>query len=219
MFRWFKPAPGLPLPVGGLVALLNGMRLRVTQFGESILKEKGAPVTTFGPELKQLAEDMVETMHAEEGIGLAAQQIGQALQFFVMDLAMPESDADFDWRYDGRKLPLDLIFPLAVVNPQIEIVPPGTPAEAEEGCLSFPGIRGAIERPEAIVLGFQDVEGNAHVLECNGLCARCVQHEYDHNQGVLFTERMGPATVKQLEPKLKKLKRQTRDFLKSGGAA
>ncbi|MGF1450225.1 MAG: peptide deformylase [Opitutales bacterium] len=190
--------------------------MRVTQFGEAVLKETGAAVTEFGPGLRRLAEDMIETMHAEEGIGLAAQQIGQALQFFVMDLSMPDSEADFDWRYDGRKVPLELIFPLAAANPQVEIVG-GETETAEEGCLSFPAIRGAVERPATVVLRFQDVHGASHVLECNGLCARCVQHEYDHNQGVLFTERMTPATVKQLEPKLKKLKRQTRDYLKSVG--
>jgi peptide deformylase len=190
------------------------MRLRVTQFGESILKEKGRPVQAFDASLRQLAEDMIETMHGEEGIGLAAQQVDFALQLFVMDLNLPEREADFNWHYDGRRLPLDLIFPLAVANPRIEVTDP-TETAADEGCLSFPGIRGELTRPAAVRLHFQDLHGNAHTLECDGLCARCIQHEYDHNQGILFIDRMRPSARKPLEPALKRLKRGTRDWLKS----
>jgi peptide deformylase len=190
------------------------MILRVTHYGEPILKKKGAPVTQFDASLRRLATDMIETMHDEEGIGLAAQQIGEALQLFVMDLRA-DGDPAYEFTYDGRAVPLDLIMPLVVANPKIEPMACDMTAY-EEGCLSFPGIRGVIERPERLTLHFQDGEGANHVIVCDGLFARCIQHEYDHLQGILFTERMDTRTLRGLDARLKKLRRQSRDFLKTG---
>lgn len=189
------------------------MILRVTYYGEPILKKKGVPVTQFDASLRRLAADMIDTMHEEEGIGLAAQQIGEALQLFVMDLRTDGNPA-FEFTYDGRAVPLDLIMPLVVANPRIEPMPDDLTAY-EEGCLSFPGIRGVIDRPERLTLHFQDLEGVEHVITCDGLFARCIQHEYDHLQGILFTERMDARTLRGLEARLKKLRRQSRDFLKT----
>lgn len=190
------------------------MLRRVTQFGEPVLRKRGKPVTEFDPALRQLADDMLETMYAAEGIGLAAQQIGEALQVFVMDLCSRDREIDFAYQLDGRTPPLNLIMPLTMVNPQVR--PLGPEASYEEGCLSFPGIRGPVVRPTQVEVTYQDLDGLEHHLSCDGLFARVIQHEYDHLEGILFIHRMRPEVVRDLETPLKKLKRRTRDFLKRG---
>lgn len=189
------------------------MLLRVTQFGEPILRKKGDTIEVFDDALVTLAEDMLETMYEEEGIGIAAQQVGHAKQLFVMDLQLGDRAADFEYKLDGKTLPLDLIMPLAVVNPQIEAFEQELPYE--EGCLSFPDIRGEVRRPSWVRMKYQDLAGDSHTVECNGIFARCILHEYDHLQGMLYVDRMEPHVLKSIEGKLKKLKRQTRDFLKA----
>jgi peptide deformylase len=183
------------------------MVLKIVHFNEPILRKKGAKVTAFDTALAQLAADMVETMHAAEGIGLAAQQIGRALQLCVIDLR--PSEADFAWNYDGARPPLELFMPLALVNPVITVVPEPTTVY-EEGCLSFPHIRADVVRPDEITVKFHDPTGHAHVLRCNGLLARCVQHEIDHLNGVLYIDRMAKDVLATLEPELKALKKETR---------
>ena len=192
------------------------MSLRVTQYGESILKEKGAPVTDFGPALRKLSGQMIETMREAEGIGLAAQQIGQALQLFVMELPADMDQKHSDYTFDGKTPPLDLIMPLVVVNPQLELS--GDDAPYEEGCLSFPNIRGKVERPIAVKMDFQDLDGKPHQIICDGLFARVIQHEYDHLQGVLFIDRMRPQVLRMIESKIRRLRRDTRDWLKANKA-
>lgn len=187
--------------------------LRVTQYAEPVLREKGAPVTAFDAALKQFAREMIDTMYEEEGIGLAAQQVGQARQFFVMDLQLGDRRPDFHYRIDGKTPPLDLLMPLAIANPELETSGPEAPYE--EGCLSFPGIRGDVIRPTVVSMRYQDLDGAAHVIECDGLFARVILHEYDHLQGVLFIDRMSPQTLRPLQTKVKKLKRATRDWMKT----
>ncbi|MEM9226460.1 MAG: peptide deformylase [Verrucomicrobiota bacterium] len=185
------------------------MVLRVTRYGESVLKAVGAKVTAFDAELKQLADDMVETMRAEEGIGLAAQQVDQALQLFVVELpADMEAEALGSYLLDGKQPPLELIMPLVAINPELELS--GDDAPYEEGCLSFPEIRGVVERPLEAKMKYQDVQGGWHELICGGLFARVLQHEYDHLQGVLFTERMRPGILRPLEAKIRRLRKETR---------
>lgn len=191
------------------------MLMRVTQFGEPVLKQAGEKIEVFDEALKKLSEDMFETMYAEEGIGLAAQQIGKAIQMFVLDLCVREKDIDFSYTLDGRTPPLDLIMPMVMINPEIETM--GEELPYEEGCLSFPGIRGNIIRPTVVRVKYQDITGQHHSLECDGIFARVILHENDHIEGVLFIERMHPDVLRPLESKLKKLKRKTRDFLKRKG--
>lgn len=183
------------------------MLLPIVHYNRAVLRKKGAAVTKFDAPLRRLAEDMVETMHEAEGIGLAAQQIGQAIQFCVVDLRPAEPD--FTWELDGRKQPLDLFMPLALANPKVTTLP-GRETTYEEGCLSFPEIRGDVVRPDAIRVEFQDVDGIAHSLVCTGLFSRCIQHEVDHLNGVLFITRMAKKTVKALEPALAELEKQTK---------
>ena len=187
------------------------MPTKIVHFNEPILRKKGAKVTAFNAALAQLAGEMIAAMHAAEGIGLAAQQVGQAMQLCVIDLRPAE--AKFAWEYDGTRPPLELFMPLALVNPQLTAVPEPTTVY-EEGCLSFPEIRGDVVRPDEITVKFQDTTGHAHVLRCNGLLARCVQHEVDHLNGILYIDRMEKDVRAALEPELKALKKQTREAAK-----
>lgn len=191
------------------------MILRVTQYGEPILRKQGEAIGDFNADLAELADDMVDTMYDEEGIGLAAQQIGQALRLCVVDVRPPEgSEISFRYSYDGKQPPLDLFMPLAICNPKITIIDEQEDVY-EEGCLSFPGVNGKVVRPIGVRCEFQDVQGNPHVIEADGLLGRCILHEVDHLNGVLFIDRMEKRDLKRNEAKLKKLKRESRDFLKS----
>lgn len=196
--------------------MVFAMELRITQYGEPVLREKGEKVTEFGPKLKQLADDMVETMHAADGIGLAAQQIGKALQFCVVDVHFPENPPEYFYELDGKRIPFDMFMPMALANPQVEEIPM-THSDYDEGCLSFPDMRGVVKRPDRVRVSYQDIDGNPHVLECEGILARCIQHEVDHLNGVLFIDQMERKALGKLEKKLKRLKRETRDWLKTNG--
>jgi peptide deformylase len=184
------------------------MALRIVHYNEPVLRAKGEKVNSFDATLARLANDMIEAMHAAGGIGLAAQQIGRALQLCVVDLR--ESDAEFSWELDGARPPLDLFMPMIIANPQITFVP-GTPETVyEEGCLSFPKIRGEVMRPDAITVKFQDERGIPHVLKCDGLFSRCIQHEVDHLNGVLFIDRMDKKTRGGIDDEVKALAKETR---------
>jgi peptide deformylase len=187
------------------------MVLPIVHYNSPILRKKGAKIAAFDTDLAKLAADMVDTMHEAEGIGLAAQQIGQAIQLCVLDLRGAQSE--FDWEYDGARSPLELFMPLVVANPVVDVVPDPT-TSYEEGCLSFPGIRGDVVRPDELTVTFQDVTGAQHRLRCNGLLARCVLHEYDHLQGILFIDRMAKDVLTVIDPELKALKKQTRESTK-----
>lgn len=184
------------------------MALKIVHYNEAVLRRKGEKVTAFDAALAELKEEMVATMHEAAGIGLAAQQIGRALQFCVVDLR--ESDQDFTWELDGARPPLDLFMPLALANPKITVVR-GTPETLyEEGCLSFPKIRGDVARPDAITVEFQDERGVPHVLRCDGLFSRCIQHEADHLNGVLFIDRMDKKTRGAIDDAVKALAKSTK---------
>lgn len=184
------------------------MALRIVHYNEPVLRTKGEKVTTFDAALARLAAEMVETMHDAGGIGLAAQQIARPLQLCVVDLR--ESDADFSWEIDGARPPLDLFMPLVVANPHITVQPGTEETVFEEGCLSFPKIRGDVERPDAISVKFHDERGVPHVLKCDGLFSRCIQHEVDHLNGVLFIERMNKKTRSEISDAVKALAKETK---------
>ena len=191
------------------------MLLRVTQYGEPILRKVGTAITEFDADLAQLADDMVDTMYDEEGIGLAAQQIGKAIQLFVLDVRPPEGEQPaFDYSFDGKQPPLDLIMPMALANPKVSIIDQSEDVY-EEGCLSFPDVRGKVTRPIGVRCEFQDTEGNSHILEATGLLGRCILHESDHLNGELFIDKMDKRDLQRMTPRIKKIKRGSRDFLKS----
>jgi peptide deformylase len=184
------------------------MVLPIVQYNDPILRIKGARVTAFDANLAQLANNMIETMHAAAGIGLAAQQIGLAQQLCVIDLS--NTDRDFDWEIDGATPPLDIIMPMVLANPKVAILE-GDDTIYEEGCLSFPGINGDIVRPDVIRVKFQDALGTPHEMFCDGLLSRCVMHEVDHLNGVLFVDRMTKKVRKTIEVEIKALALKNRE--------
>ena len=192
------------------------MALPIVHYNHPILRKKGAKVTTFDAALAQFAAEMVDTMHAAGGIGLAAQQVGRAVMVCVVDLHGAKSD--FTWSLDGTKLPLDLFMPMTLVNPVVAAGAATTETIFEEGCLSFPTIRGDVVRPDEITVKFQDERGLPHVLVCDGLLGRCVQHEVDHLNGVLFIERMTKEARAQVDEAVKALAKETRAAAKAAKA-
>lgn len=179
-----------------------------------MLRQKGAPVTEFDGALATFAADMVETMRAAKGIGLAAQQVGRAMQFFVIEIKAPEDGhVEFAFTLDGREAPLELLMPLAVANAQVEILPDEEWLYSE-GCLSFPKLNGEVARRERVRMTYQDLSGAGHEIVCNGLFARCIQHEHDHCQGVLFIDRMEKPDLLKIQARVKQLKRETLRALK-----
>ena len=185
------------------------MALTIVHYNDPILHRKGEGVVSFDAALAAFAADMIVAMHgAGNGIGLAAQQVGRARQVCVVDLRSREPN--FTWRLDSAKPPLDLIMPMVLVNPVVSVAR-GTPeALVEEGCLSFPEIRGDVSRPETITVRFQDERGVPHEMTCDGLLARCIQHEVDHLNGVLFIDRMDKKARAAVDEAVKALAKKTR---------
>ncbi len=190
------------------------MALRITKYGEEILKQKTAPVEVFDDSVKRLAKDMLEAMFEANGLGLAAPQVGVGKSMFVIDMRRRmNTDAPCEFTIDGKMLPMDIAMPFVAINPKLDLI--GEYLETcEEGCLSFPGIYAEVERVDAVRLEYSDTDGVRHELVCNDLFARCVQHEFDHLQGVCFVNRLDNKELFKIDKKLKKLRRQTRDFLK-----
>ena len=190
------------------------MSLNICYFGNSVLRQKGRKIVKFDEQLTKLASDMLEIMHTSEGIGLAAQQIGKAIQFCVMEV--PDyPDYPTACILDGKPLSSSLIMPLSLANPEVKTLP-SDEYYYEEGCLSFPGINADVARPERIVVTYQDLDGVEHTLECDGLLARCIQHEVDHLIGVLFIDRMEKNTYAEIKKDVQTLKRQTIESSKKG---
>jgi peptide deformylase len=182
----------------------------IRPYGDPVLRAVGEPVREFGAPLRTLGDAMLRAMKTAKGIGLAAPQVGLSLQLFVMDV----HDEDFAPVLDGKeRLPED-IMPMLLANATVT-VPEGEPDTYTEGCLSFPGITGDVERVERAIVRYRDADGAPHVLECAGLLARCVQHEHDHCQGVLFIDRMTRAHQLLTAAKVKKLKRATTAEMKA----
>jgi peptide deformylase len=185
------------------------MPLPIVHYSNPILRKKGAQIAVFDAALRRFAQEMIATMHQAEGVGLAAQQVGRAIQLCVVDVRA--SDIDYTWELDGAKPPRDIFMPFAVVNPQITPLPGTRSVLLEEGCLSFPGIRGDVARPEAISAVYQDQFGTPHILKCTGILSRCIQHEVDHLNGTLFIDRMEKKARQKIETAVRDLAKQTRE--------
>lgn len=184
------------------------MSLRIVHYNAPVLHRKGVKIETFDADLRALADEMIAAMHAAAGIGLAAQQVGRAVQVCVVDLR--EAEPGFTWELDGARPPLDLFMPMVLVNPEVTVVADTPETIYEEGCLSFPKIRGDVVRPDEITVNFKDQHGIPHQLRCDGLFSRCIQHEVDHLNGVLFIERMTRKVRATLDEKVKALAKETK---------
>lgn len=183
------------------------MILEVTKYGNPILRQKGARIETVTPEIKQLIADMFETMYATKGIGLAAQQVGKALQLTVLDLRGVE-DRPSTLELDGKPAELEKFMPLVLINPEIK--PLNDPVAGPEGCLSFPELYGDVVRPESVAVKALDEKGKPIDFRCGGLLARAVQHETDHLNGILFIDRMDRKSKNEIREELDLLQAETK---------
>ena len=162
----------------------------IIKYGDPVLEKPGAPVTKFDAELEELAEDMFASMYAAQGVGLAAPQIGKSMRFAVVDVT-------------GGKNPEGKI---VLANPEV------THAEGEvreeEGCLSIPGFRGYVIRPQFVTVKAQNVKGEPFEIRGENLLARAFCHEIDHLNGILFLQHLGMLKRDMIKRKIKKLKKQ-----------
>jgi peptide deformylase len=178
------------------------MKLPILGYGDPTLRAKGARVEAIDERIRELAANMIETMREAHGIGLAAQQIGEALQLTVVDVAGVE-DRPSTMKLNGIELDPKSAMPLVLLNPELTMSD-----ETDlglEGCLSFPEITADIWRASSVVLRAQTLEGEMVEIEASGLLARALQHEVDHLNGVLFIDRMSAATKVALRSRVKKI--------------
>ena len=159
-------------------------KLDVLHFPNPRLRKKGLPVTEIDASIRQLAEDMLETMYAENGIGLAATQVDVQKRVVVIDLSEERNQ------------------PMVLINPEIN-AREGTET-MQEGCLSVPGYYDEVQRAESIRMSYQDLTGKTGELETDGLLAVCIQHEIDHLNGKLFIDYLSPLKRQRLRKKLEK---------------
>jgi peptide deformylase len=187
------------------------MILPIVKYGSPVLRKKGERIETITPEIKQLITDMFETMEASHGVGLAAQQIGRALQLTVLDVREVK-DRPSTLELKGKPADVADFMPLVLINP--EITPVGEPATGGEGCLSFPEIFAEIARPESVDVKALNEKGKVIEFRCGGLLARAVQHETDHLNGILFIDRMERKTKDEIRDELDELQAVTKAELK-----
>jgi peptide deformylase len=183
------------------------MILQILEYGDPILRAKGKPIENIDDRIRELAANMTETMHAANGVGLAAQQVGEPLQLTVLDVSLVE-DRPSGLKLDGRDVDPKGAMPLVLINPEIELR--GTTEVGIEGCLSFPEITGDIERAKSVIVRAQTLEGGTIQIEASGFLARAIQHEGDHLNGILFIDRMNSAAKAALSSRLKRLQKETR---------
>jgi len=173
------------------------MKLSLAYYGNPILRQKGARVETIDDDFRQFVQDMIETMVAERGMGLAAPQVNRCIALFITHV--PSHDEEKDEWIEG---PLRIF-----VNPKIL---ERTEEEwiQDEGCLSLPGIRGDVMRPYGLKIEYMDLEGKMRTETYEGLEARCIMHENDHINGTLYIDRMHPKDRKEIENVLRAIKKK-----------
>jgi peptide deformylase len=160
----------------------------IVMYGDPVLRQKAKDIEQ-GVDISSLVEDMYETMHAANGVGLAAPQIGKSLRLFVIDGRVIEEEPGME------------NFKKVFVNPEM-IEEIGTPWEYEEGCLSIPNIREKISRKEKLKIRYFDENWIAHEEDFDGMKARIIQHEYDHIEGKMFVDYLTPLKKRLLKGKL-----------------
>lgn len=174
----------------------------IVKYGDPVLRAKGKRLESIDDDIRTLAADMLETMYEANGVGLAAQQVGRALQLTVIDVSDAESRPSRMW-LAGKEVDPREYMPLILINPELQLdneVEIGT-----EGCLSFPEITAEIARAAKVKVKAQDLNGNRVEFEAAGLLGRAVQHEADHLNGILFIDRMSSAAKASHAGKLKRL--------------
>jgi peptide deformylase len=183
------------------------MILPILQYGDPILRAKGNRIDEIDDRIRALAANMIETMHAAHGVGLAAQQIGEALQLTVLDISAVE-DRPSTLKLNGKEIDPKTEMPLVLINPEIELF--GETEVGVEGCLSFPELTADIERAHSVTVRAQTLEGEPIEIQASGFLARAIQHEHDHLDGILFIDRMSSAAKAALSSRLKRLQKETK---------
>lgn len=178
------------------------MVLPIVRYPDPVLRAKCRAIPEATAEVRQLAEDMIETMRAANGVGLAAPQVARDVQLAVIDVSH-NPDCITYLRIDGKPAAMPAHMPVIFLNPRLEL---GKDKDTdEEGCLSFPHLRGAIRRSEDVKVTFETLDGQTQTWETDGLLARAFQHEIDHLNGILFIDRMSAAAKVGLKRKLNRL--------------
>jgi len=182
------------------------MILPIVKYGNPVLRAKGKPIAEVDSLVRSLASDMLETMHAANGVGLAAQQVGAALQLTVLDISQVE-ERPSTLRLNDEEIDPAVAMPLVLINPRLQLS--DEISSGSEGCLSFPEITAEIDRAEAVEVEAETLEGETIRLQATGLLARVLQHEVDHLNGILFIDRMDSATKASLSSRIKRLQKET----------
>ena len=189
------------------------MILEVVKYGHPTLRKKGARIASVTPEIAELVKNMFETMYAARGIGLAAQQVGEALQVTVLDVREASAERPSTLEINGEPADPDKFMPLVLINPEIK--PVGDPVAGPEGCLSFPEVYADISRPEKVDVLAMNEDGKRLEFRAGGLLARAIQHEVDHLNGILFIDRMESEVKRELKTELEDLQADTKAALQS----
>jgi peptide deformylase len=182
------------------------MKLPIVKYGNPILRAKGKRIEQVDERIRFLAADMLETMRAANGIGLAAQQVGAALQLTVLDVSQVE-DRPSTMKLNGTEVDPASAMPLMLLNPKLQLAE--ETASGNEGCLSFPDITAEIDRAISVEVEAETLEGETVRIEAAGLLARALQHEVDHLNGILFIDRMSSVAKASLSSRLKRLQKET----------
>ena len=188
------------------------MILPVVKYGHPVLRQKGAAIEKITPEIKNLIADMFETMREKNGVGLAAQQVGRALQLTVIDVREAK-DRPSTLELKGKPADVNKFMPLVLIN--LEIKPVGEPVAGGEGCLSFPEIFAEITRPESVDVKALNEKLKPVEFRAGGLLARAVQHEVDHLNGILFIDRMERKKKEEFREELDALQAATKAELEA----
>ncbi len=173
------------------------MILPILAYGDPILRKKGKKIAKEFPKLDVILENMFETMYSAKGVGLAAPQIGLAIRLFIIDTTPFENDEE----YSVKEREFLSTFKQVFINPKI-VEETGDEWAFNEGCLSIPDIREDIFRNEDVKIEYYDEDFKKHTKKFNGIVARIIQHEYDHIEGVLFTDKLTPLKKRLLKGKL-----------------
>ena len=181
------------------------MKLPIVRYGDPLLRAKGKRIATIDERVRKLAANMLETMREANGVGLAAQQVGEALLLTVLDISGVE-DRPSTMKLNGAEVEPKSTMPLVLLN--LELSLGEETALGPEGCLSFPEISADILRATSVVARAQMLEGEHVEIEATGLLARALQHEVDHLNGILFIDRMSAATKVALASRLKRLQKE-----------
>lgn len=186
------------------------MVLPIVKYGHPVLRQRGRHISVVDAEIGQFAVELLETMRAARGVGLAAQQVGRALQMAVVDVRGIEDRPSRLW-LDGREAEVAPFMPVVLINPVLK--PHGERVRGPEGCLSFPEVFGEIERSAEVDVTALNLRGEPFSFRAGGLLARAVQHEVDHLNGVLFIDRMDSATRRDVQAEIDGIAAETKERL------